>query len=117
MLIAFYYGLTGFACAWQFRRGRRTVRDVLMRVVLPLLGGLFMLVVFVLACVEYADPEYGETVFLGVGGVFVIGIGALVLGVVLMAAWAAVAPAFFRGETMVPGAGDLLTEPGRRAAL
>jgi amino acid transporter len=116
MLIAFYYGLTGFACAWQFRRGQRTVRDVLMRVVLPLLGGLFMLLVFVLACVEYADPEYGETVFFGVGGVFVVGIGALLLGVVLMAAWNAVAPAFFRNETMLPGAGDLLAEPGRAAS-
>jgi amino acid transporter len=115
MLIAFYYGLTGFACAWQFRRGQRTVRDVLMRVVLPLLGGLFMLLVFVLACVEYADPGYGETVFFGVGGVFVVGIGALLLGVVLMVAWNAVAPAFFRNETMLPGAGDLLAEPERAA--
>jgi amino acid transporter len=113
MLIAFYYGLTGFACAWQFRRGRRTVRDVLMRVVLPLLGGLFMLLVFVLACVEYAHPDYGETVFFGVGGVFVVGVGALLLGVALMAVWNAVAPAFFRNETMLPGAGDLLAEPER----
>ncbi|MCU1607165.1 MAG: putative amino acid permease [Modestobacter sp.] len=113
MLIAFYYGLTGFACAWQFRRGRRTVRDRLMRVVLPLLGGLFMLLVFVLACVEYAHPDYGETVFFGVGGVFVVGVGALLLGVALMAAWNAVAPAFFRNETMLPGAGDLLAEPER----
>src|SRR3954467_1553975 len=100
MLIAFYYGLTGFACAWQFRRALRSARDVLVRFVLPLLGGMFMLVVFVLACVEYADPEYGATTVLGIGGVFVVGIGSLVLGVVLMLAWNAVAPAFFRGETM-----------------
>ncbi|SDY52987.1 amino acid/polyamine/organocation transporter, APC superfamily (TC 2.A.3) [Modestobacter sp. DSM 44400] len=115
MLIAFYYGLTGFACAWQFRRGQRTARDVLMRVVLPLLGGLFMLLIFVLACVEFADPEYGETVVFGVGGVFVIGIGALLLGVVLMAVWNVVAPAFFRNETMLPGSGDLLPDPERPA--
>ncbi|NEK94364.1 APC family permease [Modestobacter muralis] len=111
MLIAFYYGLTGFACAWEFRRSVHSVRDVLMRVVLPALGGLFMLAVFVLACVEYADPEYGETVFHGVGGVFVIGIGALLLGVLLMVAWNVAAPAFFRGETMLHGTGDLLLEP------
>jgi amino acid transporter len=100
MLIAFYYGLTGFACAWQFRRSLRGLRDVAMRFALPLLGGLFMLAVFVLACVQYADPAYGETVFSGVGGVFVIGVGALLLGVLLMVAWNAVAPAFFRGETL-----------------
>ena len=108
MLIAFYYGLTGFACAWEFRRSARGLRDVVVRVLLPLLGGLFMLVVLVLACVAYADPEYGETVVHGVGGVFVIGAGSLLLGVLLMAAWNVVAPAFFRGETMQPGAGDLL---------
>jgi amino acid transporter len=100
MLIAFYYGLTGFACAWQFRRRLRSARDVLVRVVLPLAGGVLMLLVFVLACIEYADPEYGETVFFGVGGVFVVGVGSLLLGVLLMVAWNAVAPAFFRGETI-----------------
>jgi amino acid transporter len=100
MLIAFYYGLTGFACAWQFRRRLRSARDVLVRVVLPLAGGVLMLLVFVLACIEYADPEYGETVFFGVGGVFAVGVGSLLLGVLLMVAWNAVAPAFFRGETM-----------------
>lgn len=113
MLIAFYYGLTGFACAWQFRRRLRSVRDVLVRFLLPLTGGVLMLLVFVLACVEYADPEYGETVLFGVGGVFVVGIGALLLGVLLMVAWNAVAPAFSRGETMPRGSGDLLSGTGR----
>ncbi|WP_138759400.1 APC family permease [Modestobacter altitudinis] len=111
MLIAFYYGLTGFACAWEFRRSLHGPRDVVMRFLLPLLGGLFMLAVFVLACVEFADPEYGETVFHGVGGVFVIGVGALLLGILLMVAYARVAPAFFRGETMLRGTGDLLLAP------
>ncbi|MGY1855495.1 APC family permease [Modestobacter sp. SYSU DS0290] len=111
MLIAFYYGLTGFAAAWGFRRSLRSARDVLMRLVLPLLGGLFMLLVFVLACVEYADPDYGYTVIGGVGGVFVVGVGSLVLGLVLMAVWNLVAPAFFRGQTMARGTGDLLLEP------
>jgi amino acid transporter len=115
MLIAFYYGLTGFACAWQFRRRLRSARDVLVRFLLPLAGGVLMLAVFVLACVEYADPEYGETVFFGVGGVFVVGVGALLLGVLLMVAWNAVAPAFFRGRAMRPGPGDeLLLEPESR---
>ncbi|WP_369137041.1 APC family permease [Modestobacter versicolor] len=118
MLIAFYYGLTGFACAWEFRRSLRGPRDVLMRFLLPLLGGLLMLVVFVLACVEYADPGYGETVINGVGGVFVIGIGALLLGLVLMVVYSRVAPAFFRGETMLRGTGDLLlTADARTVAL
>ena len=34
------------------------------------------------------------------GGVFIIGIGTLLFGVVLMIIWSRIAPAFFRGETL-----------------
>jgi amino acid transporter len=107
ILIAFYYGMTGFACAWEFRHDLHTARDVLMRLVFPLLGGLLLLGVFVEACIQYADPAYGYTVIFGVGGVFVIGIGTLLLGVVLMFVWNAMAPAFFKGETLRDDAPDL----------
>ena len=70
-----------------------------------------MLGIFVLACVQYADTSYGYTVIFGVGGVFVIGIGSLVLGAVLMFAYNAIAPAYFRGETLRQGEGDLLLAP------
>jgi hypothetical protein len=50
-------------------------------------------------------------VLFGVGGVFVVGVGALLLGVALMLAWNAVAPAYFRGETLRPGTGDLPPSP------
>jgi hypothetical protein len=43
-------------------------------------------------------PTAAPTLF-GVGGVFVIGVATLLLGIVLMAAWNLLAPAFFRGET------------------
>ena len=51
--------------------------------------------------VDTLDPAYGSgsSVF-GVGSVFVIGIGLLLLGAVLMLAWRARHPAFFRGETL-----------------
>jgi amino acid transporter len=117
LLIAFYYGLTGFACAWQFRRDLHSARDVLMRFVIPLLGGLLLLAIFVLACVEYADSDYGSTVIFGVGGVFVIGIGALLLGAVLMFVYNAIAPAYFRGETLRAGTPDLLLDPAEGPTL
>src|SRR3954452_36674 len=110
ILIAFYYGLTGFACAWQFRHDLKSPRDVLMRFVIPLLGGLLLLGVFVEACIQYADPEYGFTVILGVGGVFVVGIGTLALGAVLMFVYNAIAPAYLRGETLREGTPDQLLE-------
>lgn len=100
IMIAFYYGMTGFAAAWEFRRDLRSPRDVLMRLVIPLAGGIMLLGVFVFACVQYAAADYGSTSLFGVGGVFVIGVGALVLGAVLMGIYNLIAPAFFRGETL-----------------
>jgi amino acid transporter len=107
LLIAFYYGLTGFACVWFFRKQLRG-RALWTKGVLPLLGGLMLLAAFVISCVEFADPAAGETVIFGIGGVFVIGVGALVLGAVLMIVYSRIAPPFFRGETLVPGDADLL---------
>src|SRR5207244_1710927 len=47
LAIAFYYGLTGFACVWYFRRIlTRSFRDFLAKGLLPGLGGLMMLFFF-----------------------------------------------------------------------
>ena len=43
LYIAFYYGLTGFACAWYYRKTlRNSARDLWMQGILPVLGGLMM---------------------------------------------------------------------------
>lgn len=115
LMIAFYYGLTGFAAVWFYRRQVfDSVNDFFMKGLLPFLGGLSLLGAFVIASYQYADPEYGSTTLWGIGGVFIIGIGALLLGVVLMFVWNAMAPAFFRGETLSKrSAADLILElPG-----
>jgi hypothetical protein len=101
--IAFYYGLTGFACVWYFRRVlRRSVRDLVFKGVLPLLGGLSLLYFFCYAAFDvYAAPDYGHTSVTlpgvgKVGGVSVIGVGSLVLGFVLMLIQWAVQGSWFR---------------------
>ncbi len=102
LMICFYYGLTAFACVWYFRHDlRRSARDLWVKGVMPLLGGLILAAVFVQTAVDTLDPAYGSgsSVF-GLGSVFVIGIGLLVLGAVLMLVWRARHPAFFRGETL-----------------
>jgi hypothetical protein len=43
--------------------------------------------------------DYGNTSFQGVGGVFLLGIGSLVLGALLMIACEVGMPDFFRGRT------------------
>jgi hypothetical protein len=56
--------------------------------------------VFVVASIQYANPDEAETSFGSLGGIFVIGIGMLALGVPLMIACAVRFRAFFRGETL-----------------
>src|SRR5664279_1772106 len=81
-----------------------------MRGVIPLLGGLILLGAFLKACQLYAQKDYGNTTLFGIGAVFVLGIGSLVLGAVLMFIWNAISPAFFRGETLPKGSHDLVLE-------
>jgi amino acid transporter len=103
LAIAFYYAITGFACVWYFRRGLLTsVRDFVFKGLLPLLGALMLAFAFVKSAIDMYDVDYGYTVLLGVGGTFVVGIGALALGVVLMLLWWAFprSKPFFRGESL-----------------
>jgi amino acid transporter len=109
LMIAFYYGLTGFACVWYYRKTlTKNLRDFVMRGVIPLLGGLILLGAFLKACQLYAQKDYGNTTLFGIGAVFVLGIGALLLGVVLMVIWNAISPAYFNGETLPKGSHDLV---------
>jgi amino acid transporter len=103
LAIAFYYAITGFACVWYFRRDLLTsVRDFVFKGLLPLLGALMLAFAFVKSAIDMYDVDYGYTVLLGVGGTFVVGIGALALGVVLMLLWWAFprSKPFFRGESL-----------------
>jgi amino acid transporter len=101
LMIAFYYGLTGFACAWFYRRTmRNSFRDTVMQGVLPVIGGVILLGFFVYACHTYASADYGYTHIGKIGGVFLLGVGSLVLGLILMVAYELVRPAYFRGETL-----------------
>ncbi|GGN74280.1 putative amino acid permease [Streptomyces albiflavescens] len=108
LVIAFYYGLTGFACVWYYRRVlTRRPHDLWTKGVMPALGGVLLLYFFVNACVVYSAADYGSTSWTlpfpprrQLGGVFVTGIGALLLGAVLMLAYQVIRPAFFHKETI-----------------
>ncbi|MCS0635878.1 APC family permease [Streptomyces sp. LP05-1] len=102
LMICFYYALTAFACVWFFRAElTRSVRDALLKGVLPALGGLMLTAVFGKTLYDMWDPAYGSgSAVLGVGSVFVIGVGLLLLGVVIMLVMRRRSPAFFRGEVL-----------------
>ena len=107
LMIAFYYGMTGFACVWFYRKDlTKTVRDLVMRGLIPLSGGLILAAVFVYGLIQYAKPDWlvddagnNVTIF-GWGAVAVVGIGGLLIGVVVMIAWWIASPDFFHGLTL-----------------
>lgn len=88
LFIAFYYGLTAYACVWHFRSTlTASIRNFVMRGLLPLVGAVSMTAALVISAVDMIRPEYGSTAMGGVGGAFVIGAGSMLLGAVLMWLW------------------------------
>jgi amino acid transporter len=103
LAIAFYYAITGFACVWYFRRELfATAHNLVFKLVFPLAGALMLTAAFVFSAIDMFDPDYGYTVIWGIGGVFVVGVGSLALGVVLMVLWFAFpgSKPFFQGESL-----------------
>jgi amino acid transporter len=109
LMIAFYYGITGFACALYYRReGRKSVTGLLFAVIAPALGGAILTWVLVKSIIDLSDPANSESgnSWFGVGPPLVIGIGFMVLGAVLMVWWSRQHRAFFRQKAEVFGAAE-----------
>ncbi|TLM80668.1 APC family permease [Pseudarthrobacter sp. NamE2] len=102
LMICFYYGLTALACAWYFRHSVfSSARNFILRLLCPVLGGVGLFVVFFQTAVDSMAPEFGSgSEVFGVGLVFILGVGILVLGAVFMLVMSRVRPAFFRSETL-----------------
>src|SRR6516162_11417700 len=107
LLIAFYYGLTGFACVWFFRRDLLTsAHAFLVKGILPLVGGLALLGAFVLSIKSYWPAASSYSSFHGIGGIFLIGAGSLAVGVILMVITARFLPRYFAVGITAPAHGE-----------
>lgn len=106
LMIAFYYGLTGFACVFYYRKHLfKSVKNFVFVGLAPFLGAAILTYVFVKSCIDLSKPENstGGDSWFGVGPPLVIGAGLLLIGVPLMLGWWAKAPAFFwRGRDPHP---------------
>jgi amino acid transporter len=109
VMIAFYYGLTGFACVWYYRKTlTQSGRNLWLRGILPLAGAVILwFALFWSVWHDWVDPvdtSYTTWKFPGtdriIGGPFTLIIIATVVGVVLFFIYWAVRPAFFRGEVL-----------------
>ncbi len=107
IMIAFYYGLTGFTCVWYYRATlTESARSLWIRGIIPLLGGLILWFCMGWSFWFYWNPvnSYTSWKIPGtdrvIGGVFILDVGVLLLGVVLMYVYRAIRPAYFRGEVL-----------------
>ena len=115
VMIAFYYGLTGFSCTWYYRKGlTSSVRNFFRQGVFPTIGGLILYFILGWAFWYYWQPANSSThwgVFgRQIGGTFILDVGTLLLGIILMFTMQAFRPAFFRGETLNRDSATLVTE-------
>ena len=108
-MIAFYYGLTGFACVWYYRKTlTKSTRNLWMQGIIPLAGAVMLwFAMFWFLWYNWIAPvteSYSTFMLWGthrvVGEVLLIELVAILVGVVLFFVWWAVRPAFFRGEVL-----------------
>ena len=116
LMIAFYYGLTGFACVIYYRHELiKSVKNFFFVGVAPLIGGARCCCgCSTKSCVDLSKPENSESgdSWLGVGPPLVIGLGFLLLGVVLMLLWTpAGTREFFRRKRETADPGSLEAPP------
>ena len=90
LMIAFYYALTGFACAIFYRHElTKSVKNFFFIGVGPVVGASILGFLFVKAILEYSktDQSYSGSALFGIAIPVVLGLGLLILGVILMLLW------------------------------
>jgi len=115
LMIAFYYGLVGYACPVFYRRQvLASGRNALLLGLAPALGALMLTAIFVKSCIDLSKPEASGsgTSWFGVGPPVVIGGAFLVIGLALMALLWRHDPEFFRRPREVAPAADGPRGPG-----
>jgi amino acid transporter len=122
LYIAFYYGLTGFTCAWYYRKTlTKNARDLWMQGILPVLGGVMLF--FFGAWSLWEDWDVGtENSYTAwqmpfyphwhIGGAFLIAFVSALAGVLVFIYCRIVLPAFFKGETLTRATPTLVPETG-----
>ncbi len=107
LYIAFYYGLTGFACAWYYRATlTASARNLWMRGILPACGGLIMYAagIYSLQSDWVASNSYTSWTVPGlrwhIGGSFLIAAASALAGVLVFVYLRIVQPAYFRKQTL-----------------
>ncbi len=90
LMIAFYYGLTGFACAIYWRHELfRSVKNFIFIGLAPVIGAVMLFYLLYESVGELADPKasYSGTEALGLGIPLVIALVFTLAGIAIMVLW------------------------------
>lgn len=99
LMIAFYYGLTGYAATIYYRGVLlKSVKNFVLIGLLPLAGGIALTWAFVQSVIDLTNPEnsYSGVTWFGVTVPLAITVVSLVIGLGLMLVWWVARPDFFR---------------------
>jgi len=120
LYIAFYYGLTAFTCVWYYRKTlTSSMRNLWMRGILPLLGGLIMYFAGGWSLWSDYDVATGNSFtswtmpfypHWQIGGVFVIVFLSALFGLLVYIYCRFTLPAFFKKETLTRATPTLVPE-------
>jgi amino acid transporter len=120
LYIAFYYGLTGFACAWYYRKNlTSSARNLWMQGILPVAGGLMLF--FLGGWSLWLDYDVATAndftmwtvpwIHWQVGGAFVIFVASAIVGLICFLYCRYTAPAFFKKQTLTRSTETLVPDP------
>jgi amino acid transporter len=120
LYIAFYYGLTGFACAWYYRRNlTSSARNLWMQGILPVAGGLMLF--FLGGWSLWLDYDVATAndytmwtvpiIHWQIGGAFVIAAVTALVGVACFLYCRFRNPAFFKKQTLTRATETLVPDP------
>jgi amino acid transporter len=97
--IAFYYGITGYACAVYYRKRLfDSVKNFVLLGLIPLAGGVFLTYIMIKAIVTYskASANYSTATVFGIGSSIAIALITILVGLILSLAMWIYRPAFFK---------------------
>ncbi|MBI2691218.1 MAG: APC family permease [Solirubrobacterales bacterium] len=104
LMIAFYYGITGFACVIYYRKELfKSAKNFFFIGVCPTIGGVMLSAILVKSIIDLSKPENSESraSWLGLGPPLVIAIVFAIIGLGLMLYWNKVSPMFFKLKPQV----------------